>query len=496
MKYFEYIIILGLFLTALVMLYYFYRRLRIQHFYRLIWKAILKKQQSSGRDKYLSSYYLLEIIKKLTFRYDPLARKALVYLSVGRFGPAQRYFEKIKQPFYMLILEAIKNPESAIKQFEKAVKKDTANQLMLIELAALYFATQKNLKGNLCLENINMKKLSNYGLAKKSYLQSSLDINDGDLLAASQNANQAIKIFHKEKAYYEEAKAYMRMGVIYRVSVVADISQIMFETAFKIFDTLACYNEMAIAYGNLGMLMASQRRFETAADYYQKAEEITQKSGQIKLKAEIKNQQALLGLMQGQNDEAEKIASAAVKIHSKLGNEEGIAFSKEILANIAWNKKELKKVMQLAFEAKNIYKELNNLSACAESMYLLALCLFEQNKSDEAEKILRDIIALAENNPCNFHTANAYNLLGLIFLKKNDLRRAKGLFQQSLDREQVNNRLGCIAADYANIGLIEFRSGNIEQAQKTLATAIEYAEVNEEIELVEILKQHLEKLKS
>ena len=72
------------------------------------------------------------------------------------------------------------------------------------------------------------------------------------------------------------------------------------------------------------------------------------------------------------------------------------------------------------------------------------------------------------------------------------MRRAKGLFQQSLDMEQINNRLGGIATDYANIGLIEFRKGNLEQAKKTLKTALDYAEANQEEELIRLLKNQLE----
>ncbi len=125
-------------------------------------------------------------------------------------------------------------------------------------------------------------------------------------------------------------------------------------------------------------------------------------------------------------------------------------------------------------------------------MYLIALSLFSQEKDKEAEKTLREIIKTAQEQSNSFHVANAYSLLGLIYLKQNDLRRAKGLFQQSLDMEQINNRLGGIATDYANIGLIEFRKGNLEQAKKTLKTALDYAEANQEEELIRLLKNQLE----
>ena len=113
---------------------------------------------------------------------------------------------------------------------------------------------------------------------------------------------------------------------------------------------------------------------------------------------------------------------------------------------------------------------------------------------DDAEKILREITANKHEFDTNFHTANAFNLLGLIYLKKNDRKRAKGLFQQSLDLEQVNNRLSGIATDYANIGLIEFSAGNKEQAVKTFQTALDYALANQDEDLIDIIQSHLNKI--
>ena len=85
-------------------------------------------------------------------------------------------------------------------------------------------------------------------------------------------------------------------------------------------------------------------------------------------------------------------------------------------------------------------------------------------------------------------------MLGLIYLKKHDIKRAKGLFQQSLDLEQVNNRLSGIATDYANMGLIEVYAGNKEQAIKTFQTALDYAKANQDDELIKIITHHLQQV--
>ena len=209
---------------------------------------------------------------------------------------------------------------------------------------------------------------------------------------------------------------------------------------------------------------------------------------------EIYKQKGHLCLMQDNAAQAEEMASKALKIHQKEKNPAGIAFSKEILAYSAWAQKNYADVIQLTFEAKNLYQQLENFSAGYENLHLMALALYEQNKLDESEKILREITSKDRHYETNFHIANAYNLLGLIYLKKKEIKRAKGLFQQSLDLEQVNNRLSGIATDYANMGLIELSVGHKEQALKTFQTALDYAQANQDDELIEIIKTHLQKL--
>lgn len=488
MKYFEHIAFTLFFLTAPALLFHFYRRLKIHHFYRLARKALLKKISTGCGESYLPTYYLKRIVSLLILAN---AKRQLVYLCAGRANPAARWLEERKEIFLSRVLRAVAGQTDHLADFEKYIKANPNDYAALTELGILYFLSGKKEKAQLCLNNISGRQ-KKYASARQKYLQAYLDTNDGDMLRASQNASLAAKSFHKLGAEYEEGQSYLLLGIIYRVAIISDVSQMMFETALQIFTAAKCPVETANAYGNLGMLMAIQQRFEEADSCYQKAEKIMLDYGCSLGCAVIRNQQSLLQLMQNNNERAEELALQALKIHKQHSNAPGIAFSKEIIGSSAFNRQNYQKAMQMAFEAKNSYKEHGNLSACLENMYLMALSLFSQENNKDAEKTLREIIKMAQEQSNNFHIANAYSLLGLIYLKQNDLRRAKGLFQQSLDMEQINNRLGGIATDYANIGLIEFRKGNIEQAKKTLETALEYAEANQEEELIGLLKNRLE----
>ena len=167
-----------------------------------------------------------------------------------------------------------------------------------IELAALYFVIGNTSKGRIILENIDIKTLNQYEKAKYLYYQSICDIENGDMLSASENCSKAIKLFNKEKAYLEEAKAYILIGTIYRISCVEDVAQFMLDSALQINQKFNYKVGEAEAYGNLGMLMIMQERFEEAKAYFEKALDINIKINRLSSICDIYNQMALTALLE------------------------------------------------------------------------------------------------------------------------------------------------------------------------------------------------------
>ena len=81
-------------------------------------------------------------------------------------------------------------------------------------------------------------------------------------------------------------------------------------------------------------------------------------------------------------------------------------------------------------------------------------------------------------------------------MRKKDLQRAKGLFQQSLDLEQRGVRTNALAADYTNIGLVELSRGQKDNALKNLQTALDFAKQTDDLALCTQIKNLLNKLNS
>ena len=467
MIYLEYIIITGIVLASVFYLFWFYYQLRLDHFYKIITQAIIKKQQDKPQ-QYFSSLFLQKIIKLLIKRRQ---KKALIFLSFGRSGLALAYLRKSKNDFLANILEAHFNVDNAIKCTDNG----SCEEVYLTEQALMYLA-----KGNMAKVKQIMPNIKNHNL-QYQYLEIIESVQTGDMLTASENSSLLAKKFHNKGAYYEEALLYLILGNIYKACFIEDVAQIMFKTALQIFKDLKHYTKIVESLGSLGSLMCLNEHFEEAEQYFKEALELNTPNAYL-----IYNQLGLMKILQ-------KDFKAAKKYLNIAGKQTNFPIALELLAYVYKQLNNFDKALSLAKKAEDDYKA-NNLAAMLESMYFQAEIYFEKNELITAEKILRKIILIMKKNECNFYIGNAYNLLGLIYLHKKDLKRAKGLFFQSLQMEQKCERISGIAMDYANISLIEYKTGNIEQAYKTLKTAYEYASALGENELSIILKERLEKL--
>lgn len=486
MKYFVLCLFILLFLGVGKLCFNTFLNLKIAHFFKLTFKSLNKRNKSS--DIYISTVYLKQIIAILL---KNRANKELSSLICGRISLAKKWLNKHRLEFLSLSLTAAKDINKAIEGLEKFVRREDIDiKPALLFLGCLYLHKNNKQKAKLCFDNLTERQKNKYLKAQFFFLKAFFDADEGDLYSASLSINTAVKLFHKQMAFFEEANAYLFMGIIYKTALIYDIAQMMFSTALDIFKKIDVTKYMAYTFGNLGTLMCLQKRFDEALDYYEKALDTAQDYPIIK--AEILNQKALLFLITAEYGKAIEFAELALQIHQKMENPLGIAFCKENMAQIYFAEKNFDKTIALTEESCPLYWNLQNYSAYFENMHLCALAQFMSDNFDVSEEKLRKILDMQYKYFSNFHFANAYNLLGLIYLKKNDHRRALGLFQQSLDLEQKNNRLSGIATDYMNMGLVEWKRGDILQAKKTLQTALEYAKANQDDELSALIEKQLE----
>ncbi|MBQ8464449.1 MAG: tetratricopeptide repeat protein [Alphaproteobacteria bacterium] len=447
------------------------------------------KKIANNNPLFLSGYIIHSVIKTALRQHQ---KHIIDCLLEGKTDKAARLIQK-ENAFNALLLKSFYHPVAAAKKIRTLYKKNPQNNDYAAWLAVLSEANKDYATADNVWDNVKEKKLPPYLFAHYKAHLARIALKNGDMEFSSRLFYQAAKLFNKEKYFYEEANIYLQLGTIYRICFVDDVAETLFHSALKIFKTLKYKEGIAKAYANLGVLMVGQERFDEADGYFTGALNLYNSFEQPLAVAEIKNQQALLLLLKKDYVSAQKLLTKTIKEHSVLNNFNGIAFGFELSANCFWKQKNFDKTLSYAKKATSFYLKTDNASGLLESLYLQAQALFNLNKDKSAESILRKIISFAQKDCGCFYLANAYNLLGIIYMRRQDLLRAKGLFQQSLDLEQRGFRTNALAADYANIGLVELSRGSKETALKNLKTALNLAQQAEDAELCAQIQCQLER---
>lgn len=479
-------------LIPLFAAYIFYVRIKTDHFFKLVLKGCLKIKQPLDFASYFSTHCLQNIVKSLIKNRKI---KILFSLSLGRTSSAESFFKNKNNQICFIFLKSLKNYNEGISLL-KSLPETSLSWELQIELAELYFLTEHYASAEKILQKIPSKHISRYVQAKKSYYLAHFCLKQGDMLNASSLANKAALLFKKEKAYLEEAKTYLLSGTIYRIAAVEDVSHLMLSQAEKLFCALDYKPGKAEALGNLGMLWTMRENYIDAEKYFLQSLQINLELKRYEAVGLIYNQLALLYLVQKQYLSSLVYIRKAMNVFRKSKHSFGNAFGNILYSYLLYETQNWHNLEKQAQYTLNLYEKINDLSSYLDCFYLKAIACFEQNNLVMAESCLRIVIEKSLHQNCCFHIGNAYNLLGLIFLKQNDLARAKSIFLQSASWEQKEERFSAAATDYANIALIETKLGNQKQALKTFETALSYASAFSENELSNFLQKKIDSLKN
>ena len=487
MNYIFYIITTTALMGAIGIPLYFRQRLRLDFFNKRAVRHALRHCDILG-----SEGIALTAVKAALKSGQNNAAEAL---ADGKFNLAATLLSK-KLPIIAVLLGVFKRPKTALKSLEKICKNTPDNAMAQGWLALLHGMVGDKNKAALLWSGIKEQKLPPYLHGHYHIYIAESALRNGDLELASKQFYLAALRFGRCKAYHDEAAVYLKLGTIYRICFVFDTAESWFRSAWDIYKKLKHSRGEALVYANLGMLMTGQERFEEARDFFAKAEKIYAQFETLAETAYIKNQIALTHILQKNYRTAQKSLNNALKLFEESKDINGLAFGYELKADNDWQQQHFASTVRWAKKASALYQKCNNITGLLESSYLLAQGLFRLGDDTQAEEILRQIIDYGKKDCGGFYLANAYNLLGIIFMKRQDLRRAKGLFRQSLELEQRGNRITALATDYANIGLNELCCGRRDDADKNLQTALELAESCGDEDLCRCLRHHLDKLKN
>ena len=446
------LIILLIASVPLLFSFFYFKKIRQRIICQILERNILKHHPKNA-------WYSSEITKKIAKRLNKLPKKKLHTIL-------QSLKDKDYSAFSSLALDIL----DEFKALCKHKKLSHPNPLQKAEQAFLDLNFEKAQK---IIESFSPNNKAEK--ARTDYLLAWSALYEGDLLSASQKTAAAAKQFQKLGFVYEEALAYLLGGTIYRVSAVFDTADFMLKTASQLFGVINASAKEAETWGVFGMLMVTQQRFEEANTAFEKAKKLFLIAQDKLGETEIINQQALAALIQGQLKKANKLALQAKKEFTSLKNLRGQALSLDILAQVEAAQNLWDRAYKNAKAAEALYLKTKNFSALQAMMFLQAQALLAKDNHLKSEQVLRELLKETAKHKTCFHVANVYNLLGIIYLKQGDFRRAEGLFQQSLSNELQNDRIGAAAIDYANIALAAYRRGHKEIGDKNKEMALQYA---------------------
>ena len=486
-----YIWLFLLFAAAMIFVFRSWKKIRFDHYYHLTTKAFISRMQKKEERAFFSSQALQCALQILLRHKNKAAAKALRSLIKGDSRAAECYLLKHGEDFAAGALRMMRNPSGGLRILEKS-----DDLRAKAEILKLYSLQGQKEAAEQIVESLPECKKFPYVRACKKFFEAQSCLTAGNMADASLKAGAAITLFRQNNAFTEEADAYLLAGTIYRLSAVEDTAYFMLKQARDIFAAAGHYAGEAEALGNLGMLWTMRENFEEAENCFSQSLEICKKYNRETAAAYIIDQTALLKLLQKQYALALKLAQEALQIHISHENKKGEAFSRDILAYVYAAQKQWKESAEQAELAEKIYIREKDTAAYFSSLYQQAQAAYELKEDKKAEQKLRQIIQNKERDNCCFHSASAISLLGLIFLRKNQLKRAKSLFLQAASLEQKNERFSGAATDYTNIGLIEYKSGDKKQALKTFYTALEYASAFGENEFSQMLEQKIKNLEN
>ncbi len=218
------------------------------------------------------------------------------------------------------------------------------------------------------LSQINQNKPSSALAGLYLLTEAKLAYLEGDLLNSSSWINQAVPLFKKNKMFYEVAEAYLLLGKIYQSADFQDSAELIFRDALKIFEKLHCYDGCTQTLCSLGIITASQQRWEEARQFFNKATQFSLKLTNTSLFTKIQCYQALLDVCLNNHHNALSILNN-IKINNN--DIEILALYNDIYAQTHFALQNYPFAHQFAVKAHQLYTACNYQQSAQEISLLI-----------------------------------------------------------------------------------------------------------------------------
>jgi tetratricopeptide (TPR) repeat protein len=271
----------------------------------------------------------------------------------------------------------------------------------------------------------------------------------------------------------ELAIAYGNLGVILRTRGNVDEAEAMYRQSLAIDQKLGRLEGMAYAYGNLGNALRARGDLEGAEAMYRKSLAINEKLGRLDGVAYAYGSLGTILESRGNLGEAEAMHRKSLAIHQKLGGLEDTANAYCNLGNVLIIRGDLDEAEAMHRKSLAIHQTLGGLEGLVNAYGNLGNVLSSRGNLEEAEAMYRKSLAVNEKLGRVESMATAYGNLGAIVRERGDLDGAEAMYRKSLEIEKKLGRSEGMAYAYGNLGIILLARGDLDGAKAKFQEAFE-----------------------
>lgn len=253
----------------------------------------------------------------------------------------------------------------------------------------------------------------------------------GDYSAAKENIHLLEK-FIKPGDSITIAWVYEVKGMMYGVQAKYDSSIFFYNKAILLNERLHNNNELPANYANIAIGYQQLANFPMALKYQQKSLRLAQKMSDRDLEAKT---HLNMGLTYGSiGDTAKEFQSLlkakdiAIKIQSKIIE----LYAYTNLASLYLGKREWDKAYDISIKAAEMANKTGDIGIKAASLSKAAISLAYQNKFEEAERLGKQAIALADSSTQQWNISQANNAMGIALFLQKKYKEAIPYFEKDL----------------------------------------------------------------
>ncbi len=233
---------------------------------------------------------------------------------------------------------------------------------------------------------------------------------------------------------------------------------------------------LGASYQDLGSVYLHTGRYETALDFYQKAEKIFKATQNQQSEAFLKHNTGLVYSYKGDYQTALQYLLKALELKNSLG---GVKISSTLnsIGEVYRFKEDFDKALEYCHQALEAGRQANDKSNISGALNSLAIIYRKNGDFEKALEYRMEAIALSKEIGDDRDLATSYNNLGELYDEKGELNKAILYYRQSLEiKARLNHQKGIahtserLASVYAK--LKDFKNAD-NLAKKSLAIANE-----------------------